>query len=349
VLFSANEISLQYQEDADPSWVEVDPTRLIQVVGNLLQNAAKFTPRGGHVVVSLGRSEGQAVVRVRDDGAGIEEATLARLFKPFMQAETTLDRTQGGLGLGLALAKNLVELHGGHIVGSSFGIVKGSEFLVSLPLAAKPAAAPQPRKAAGRVRRHVLVIEDNQDRAATLRELLEMEGHKVTVAHDGQEGLNAAVAEDPDVVLCDLGIPVLDGHQLARRLWAAGSRARLVAFTGYTSREDVERALEAGFDDHLAKPPDLDRLFEMVERPGGRCRARRRRAIPLPSERGAGRRRRGRRRGTGSLSAAASGPPRTSEPRRHRSVPAAGSARGPPSPPELDGRRGLRSGTALRR
>jgi CheY-like chemotaxis protein len=201
----------------------------------------------------------------------MDAALLARLFQPFVQAEDTLHRTAGGLGLGLAIARSIVELHGGTISAASEGRGKGAEFEVRLPLATPAeAAAPahRPGQAAdGAVR--VLVIEDNEDSAESLRDILELQGHVVSVAHDGPEGLARARAAEPDVVLCDVGIPGLDGYEVARRLRAAGTRARLVALTGYAGADDVARAQQAGFDAHLAKPPDLERLERLLARPDG--------------------------------------------------------------------------------
>jgi PAS domain S-box-containing protein len=264
-LLARKQVALRFHPGAEPTWVEVDTARLGQIVGNLLQNAAKFTHASGSVDVSVGTDGGRAVLRVRDDGIGMDETTISRLFEPFMQANVTLDRTQGGLGLGLALARELVEMHGGTIHASSPGLGKGAEFTVSLPLAHPPDTAASPAAtAATRTPLRVLVIEDNEDAAASLCDLLELEGHRVDVAHDGQQGLDAAVAGAPDVVVCDIGLPLLDGYEVARRLRAAGSRARLLALTGYAAAEDVERSRAAGFDEHLAKPPDPERLLALL-------------------------------------------------------------------------------------
>jgi PAS domain S-box-containing protein len=273
ILFARRKIALTLEEGAQ-GWVQGDSTRLGQVIGNLLQNAAKFTDAGGRVAVTLDEEAESAVIRVRDDGAGMDRETQDGLFLPFVQAEKTLDRTLGGLGLGLSLAKSIVELHGGSIAASSAGLGHGSEFVVRLPVAPGRAVSPAPPAVAvrPRVRGRVLVVEDNEDSAATLADLLRLEGHQVSVAHDGRRGLEAALAWEPDVVLCDLGLPGMDGYEVARRLRAGGSRARLVALTGYAAPEDVERARQAGFDAHLAKPPDLDKLLLAVEEPGrGAC------------------------------------------------------------------------------
>jgi len=264
-LFAERKVALELRDGGEALLVEADATRLAQVTYNLLQNAAKFTQAGGRATVTLERQGERAVLRVRDTGAGIDPATMARLFSPFAQGDGTLDRSLGGLGLGLAVSKSIVELHGGTIAARSDGEGKGAEFAVSLPLLRRDRAGPPaPSAAPPRVRRRVVLIEDNPDSALTLRDLLELEGHAVVVAPDGARGIEAALSAAPDVVLCDVGLPDLDGYEVARRLRAGGSRSRLVALTGYASPEDVERARAAGFDDHLAKPPDLGRLASIL-------------------------------------------------------------------------------------
>jgi PAS domain S-box-containing protein len=262
--FQRARVLLELEEPDEGVWVDADAGRLAQVVGNLLQNAVKFTPRGGRVTVALDEEGGAAVLRVRDDGAGMDAAALASLFQPFMQADRTLARTQG-LGLGLALAKSLVELHGGTLDAASEGVGKGAEFVARLPAVAAPAARPNlPARASAGGPLRIVLIEDNEDAAATLCDVLELEGHHVVVAPDGHRGIDAALSERPDVVLCDLGLPDMDGLEIAPRLRASGLRARLVAITGYASPADAERALAAGFDAHVAKPFDLDRLSTVL-------------------------------------------------------------------------------------
>jgi signal transduction histidine kinase/ActR/RegA family two-component response regulator len=263
-LFQRKGVALELSGPGGEVWAMADATRLAQVVGNLLQNAAKFTSAGGRVRVSLETGGGQATLRVRDDGAGMDADTLARLFQPFVQADRTLARTQGGLGLGLALARSLVELQGGTIAASSPGIGRGTELVVTLPLVEPPRARGRDGAPLAGARRRVLLIEDNEDAADTLRDVLELDGHEVVLARDGHEGVDAAQAQDPEVVLCDLGLPGLDGFEVARRLRAAGSGAYLVALTGYATPEDAERALRAGFDAHLAKPADLGKLEALL-------------------------------------------------------------------------------------
>jgi PAS domain S-box-containing protein len=264
-LFQRRGIALELAAGDAPLWVDADATRLVQIVGNLLQNAAKFTNPGGRVRVELDCDGESALLRVCDDGVGMDAATVAKLFQPFMQAETTLARTQGGLGLGLALTKGLVALHGGEVRAASQGIGSGSQFAVSLPLAEpgpEPASANGPVPAGQQLR--ILIIEDNQDAAATLRDVLELEGHRVRAVHHGDDGLEHASVHAPDLVLCDLGLPGLDGFEIAKRLRALGLRSCLVALTGYATPEDAERARQAGFDHHLAKPPDMEKLAAIL-------------------------------------------------------------------------------------
>ncbi|HXY40302.1 MAG TPA: ATP-binding protein [Vicinamibacteria bacterium] len=252
-----------------PLPVEGDASRLAQVVGNLLQNAAKFTPSGGCVRVSLTAEPpaSRVVLKVADNGLGMASETLARLFQPFQQADSTIDRSRGGLGLGLALAKGLVELHGGEINATSAGLGRGAEFTVLLPLsagAATDAAPTVPARPA--VARRVVVVDDNVDSADTLRDALRVWGHEVATAHDGYEALVQARTFQPDVLLCDIGLPGMDGYGVARAMRADPGlrRITLVALSGYASPEDISRAREAGFDHHLAKPADLERLARLL-------------------------------------------------------------------------------------
>jgi CheY-like chemotaxis protein len=213
----------------------------------------------------------RVLLLVADTGAGLAPEIAGRLFQPFVQADTTLDRSKGGLGLGLALVKGLVELHGGEVTASSAGVGRGSEFTVRLPLdLTEPVTAEHERRSPASVRRRVLVIEDNVDAADSLRELLELDGHAVSVAHDGPDGIAKAHAFRPDLVLCDIGLPGMDGYAVAGAFRADGALrdVHLVALSGYALPEDLRRAAEAGFDDHLAKPPSLDILEDLLA--GGR-------------------------------------------------------------------------------
>ncbi len=258
-----------------PLWVLGDPTRLSQVVGNLLHNANKFTDAGGTVVVRLEAGpddEGVAVLTVRDTGIGLEAAMLDRLFEPFSQADRSLDRSRGGLGLGLALVKGLVDLHGGRIQASSAGIGQGAEFVVRLPLdQTEPESLPpaSPAAPSGQPLR-VLVIEDNEDTAESMQWLLELGGHEVAVAHNGPAGLDLARVFRPDVVLCDIGLPgSMDGYAVARALRADPKLlgVRAIALSGYGQAEDQRKARQAGFDHHLTKPVSLEDLQRFLQAP----------------------------------------------------------------------------------
>jgi len=263
--FARREITLELRSETRPLWLDADPTRIAQVLGNLLQNAAKFTNAHGRVTVSVDREGGdRAVVRVADDGVGIKPELLPRLFEPFMQADESLHRSQGGLGLGLALMRGLVELHGGTVHAHSEGVGRGAEFTLRLPLVDMSAEATgeAPARAFPPSARRVLIIEDNLDSAETLAELLSLAGHDVEIAHDGPAGLQKALSSTPDVVVCDIGLPGMSGYDVARAMRAEPSLAAtlLVALTGYALPEDRQQALRAGFDHHLAKPVGLDEL-----------------------------------------------------------------------------------------
>jgi PAS domain S-box-containing protein len=264
-------LALAVQTPQTPVWVQGDPTRLAQVFQNLLDNAAKFTSRGGRVEVAAGVDEArqQAVVTVRDSGVGIEPDMLRRIWEIFAQADHSLDRASGGLGLGLALVRGLVELHGGRVEAASAGPGRGAEFTVRLPVVPEPAAltatGPTPGHAAG-ARLRVLVVEDNRDAADSLKLLLDLLGHEAKAAYTGPEGVRLAQDWSPDVVVCDIGLPGLDGYGVARqlRLHPGTAQARLVALTGYGSDEDRRRSRQAGFDYHLTKPADPDALAELL-------------------------------------------------------------------------------------
>jgi two-component system CheB/CheR fusion protein len=262
-LFDEAGIAFELAVPAAPIHVNADPARLSQIVGNLLRNAAKFTPRGGRTWLALEAAGEWLAIRVRDTGEGIPAELLGRLFEPFVQAEETLDRTRGGLGLGLAVLKGLAELHGGTVVARSEGRGKGAEFVVTLPAVGRSASAgpPPPIAKAPRPKR-VLVIEDNPDGAQSLRLVLELQGHSVTLASDGKEGIKKARTLRPEVVLCDLGLPGVDGFEVGRTLRhdPALAGTALIAVSGYAQPEDVKRARDAGFEQHLVKPVDPDDL-----------------------------------------------------------------------------------------
>jgi PAS domain S-box-containing protein len=245
---------------------EADPVRLAQVLANLLTNAAKYTKPGGQVVVTARREHGEIVVSVKDNGAGISSEMLSKVFELFVQGERTLDRSQGGLGIGLTVARSLVELHGGTISARSPGLGLGSEFQVCLPALAKPVVHEEApggmRQLTSRPPRsgiRVLLVDDNKDAVDVLAELLQTYGHEVAVAYDGPQALSIAPAFRPDAALLDIGLPVIDGYELAKRLREveAGHPCRLVAVTGYGQDTDKAKSREAGFDVHLVKPVEL--------------------------------------------------------------------------------------------
>jgi signal transduction histidine kinase/DNA-binding response OmpR family regulator len=255
--------------------LDADPVRLTQAIENLLHNAAKYTDAGGHVRLAVRRDRGEVLVRVEDDGIGIAADLLPRVFDIFVQGKQPPNRARGGLGLGLSLVRSLVELHAGTVRAESAGPGQGSAFEIRLP-APCVLEAPPPAPAR-RTNGHIgplciAVIEDNPDIRDTLRELLELRGHEVVEAEDGQRGIELVLARRPDVALVDIGLPGLDGYEVASRVRAA-SGTRLVALTGYGGAEDRNRAVNAGFDAHLVKPVDLDalsRVLEGVAHPGER-------------------------------------------------------------------------------
>jgi PAS domain S-box-containing protein len=249
-----------------------DPARLAQVFGNLLNNACKFTDPDGHVSLSVAQEGDQAVIRVRDDGIGIAAEQMPILFEMFQQADTSLERTQGGLGIGLTLVKTLVDMHGGTVTARSEGLGRGSEFEVRLPTlpegprAQMPATAEQPTP---HVPRRILIVDDNEDGAESLAMLLEPGGHEIHKVHDGAKALEAAERLRPDVVLLDIGLPRMNGYEVCQRIrqepW--GRDLIVVALTGWGQEEDRQRSREAGFDAHLVKPVDYDYLAKLLARP----------------------------------------------------------------------------------
>jgi PAS domain S-box-containing protein len=269
VVFARSDVRLELLPAPAEVWVDGDRVRLAQIISNLLQNAVKFTPHGGKTTISIesNPSQGQATLTVRDTGNGIQPEMLPRLFHAFSQAEAPL-RHQGGLGLGLALVKGLAEMHGGSASAASDGPGKGATFTITLPLDVTTARTTPagPGLGATAAPRRVLVIDDNEDAANTLREVLQLDGHLVEVAYTGREGLEKARAFRADVVLCGIGLPGMDGYEVARTMRAdPGLRGvGLVALSGYAQPEDVEMAREAGFDAHLAKPPSIDALERVL-------------------------------------------------------------------------------------
>jgi PAS domain S-box-containing protein len=251
-----------------PVIVMADPVRLQQILGNLLNNAHKYTPAGGSIWVTLGAEPDRAVVTVRDDGIGVAPDKLETIFDLFAQASATSARSGGGLGIGLTLVRYLVAVHGGSVRARSDGPGRGTEFVVHLPLStavARPASLPVPSVAAPP--RRILVVEDNEDGRQTLILMLRLLGHEVLEAASGAAAVELAVRESLDLVLLDVGLPDLDGYEVARRLRERlGARIRLVALTGYGQPTDRARSEEAGFDEHLVKPMDPSKLGEVIRR-----------------------------------------------------------------------------------
>jgi len=258
---------------SEPIFVDADPTRLVQILGNLLDNALKYTGPQGVVTIAGSVEEDMAVLRVKDTGIGIDPRMLPRVFDLFVQAESSLDRSRGGLGLGLTLVRSLVELHGGAVTAYSEGLSHGSAFVVRLPLARTaqdvppaPAAPATPRSL-----RKILIVEDDRDTREMLRTALELEGYVVTTAMDGGTGIREAQLGVPDALLIDLGLPGVDGFDTARQVRSIlGPGVLLVALTGYSDAESSRRALAAGFDLHVVKPIDPDELMGLIaaSRPG---------------------------------------------------------------------------------
>jgi signal transduction histidine kinase/CheY-like chemotaxis protein len=262
-------VTLHVQLPDMPAWMSADATRLAQVVHNLLDNAGKFTDRCGDVIVSVLVDAGcnQALLSVRDTGVGIEPDMLPCLFDVFTQADRSLDRPRGGLGLGLAVVKGLVELHGGQVRVTSAGRGQGAEFTVRLPLEANPPVGPACTEQSRSIdRKRILVVEDNRDVAESTRLLLELQGQEVRLAFSGPEGVQAAAEWRPDVVLCDIGLPGLSGYEVARALRENPRTAgiRLIAVSGYGQQGDRHQSRTAGFDAHVTKPVELAALQEAL-------------------------------------------------------------------------------------
>jgi two-component system CheB/CheR fusion protein len=262
----AGGLRLDARLDPEPLWVNADPTRLVQALSNLLSNAEKFTAKGGVVTVSLHREVDKAVLTVRDTGVGIAPEVQQQLFQPFTQAPQPMERNRSGLGLGLAVVKGIMDLHGGKVQVASEGLGQGTMVTLSMPLQSMPAqgldGTPRPPVQT----RRLLIIEDNRDAADSLRDALTLSGHQVEVAYDGLTGIKNARKFRPAIVICDIGLPGIDGYQVAR-LFREDHELKdtyLIALTGYARPEDLARAAKAGFDRHVAKPPCVEELDRLV-------------------------------------------------------------------------------------
>jgi len=254
-----------------PLIVEADAVRIDQIITNIVTNAIKYTPEGGHVTLELASEDEEAVIRVTDDGVGIAADRIGRIFELFAQAENAIGRAQGGMGIGLALVRNLVQLHNGSVCAKSDGVGKGSEFCARLPLA-KTQAISIPRTEPPAIDtpptlRRIVVVEDNPDVRDLLRLKLRRLGHDVADARDGIEGLDVILREKPDLALVDLGLPGMDGYDVARGIREQmGDDVVLVAVSGFGQPDDKRRAIEAGFDDHITKPADVNDIENVLKR-----------------------------------------------------------------------------------
>jgi len=257
-------------EAAPPLHIDADPTRVDQILLNLIGNAVKYTPSQGHISVEASRENGEAVIRVRDDGIGLAPHMLESVFEVFTQVEQSLDRTKGGLGLGLNLVRELVQLHGGTVEAKSRGLDQGSEFVVRLPALARPderlLAAVEEPEVQGAAKR-ILVVDDDPDNRETMEMCLSMFGHRIELAEDGEEAIEKALKSHPDVAFIDIGLPKLNGYEVAQtiRKRPGGESIVLIALSGYGRAEDKARALEAGFDAHLTKPVNLETLTKILK------------------------------------------------------------------------------------
>jgi signal transduction histidine kinase len=245
----------------DPVYVDGDHARLVQCIANILTNSGKYTDPGGEIRIEMRSDAGEAVISITDNGVGIAAELLPRIFDLFVQSHRSLDRSQGGLGIGLSVVRRLVEMHGGRVIAASDGPGRGARFEVVLPTIAPPPEVLKEQAAPRVAGQRILVVDDNADSADSLAMILNHWGYSAEPVYGAVEALARAAAFDPEVVLLDIGLPGMDGYEVARQLKGCGSQARLIALTGYGQPEDVRRAQDAGFDGHLVKPVDLQRLL----------------------------------------------------------------------------------------
>jgi PAS domain S-box-containing protein len=253
----------------EPLYVHGDHARLVQSVANVLTNAAKYTDPGGEIRLQLRRQNDQAVIVVSDTGVGIAPELLPRVFDLFVQGDRSLDRSQGGLGIGLSVVKRLVEMHQGRVAAFSEGPGRGSVFEIHLPLIDAPAGSRAHSPAHTIQAKRILIVDDNVDAANSLAEMLQIDGHITEVVYTGKDALSRALARPADVILLDIGLPDMNGYEVAARIRPKIGPAQLIALTGYGQNEDVRRATEAGFDAHLIKPVDFDQLERIIAEFGG--------------------------------------------------------------------------------
>jgi PAS domain S-box-containing protein len=247
-------------------FVHADKVRLTQCIANLLTNAAKFTPAEGDIRVNSRVEDGHAIIEVSDTGVGIAANLLPQLFDMFVQGQRSLDRSEGGLGIGLSVCKRLIEMQGGHVTGSSDGVGYGSTFAIHLPLASEEVASHESMPQASNAKRRILVVDDNKDAADSLAVLLEIDGHQVKAVYTPEAGLEQVDLLEPDLVLLDIGLPRISGYEVVLRIKARHPLISVVALSGYGSSEDKQRAAAAGFDAHLVKPVDFDVLRQLINR-----------------------------------------------------------------------------------
>jgi CheY-like chemotaxis protein len=263
-LARAKRQQLLLQQPLESSHVMGDRARLGQCISNLLVNAVKYTNPGGEIRVAHYSEAGQAVIKIVDTGVGISPELLPHIFELFVQGASTLDRSQGGLGIGLAICRQLIEMHGGCVAAHSEGVGRGATFEIRLPLTAALPVAGSATGGPPRRTRRVLIVDDNQDAADSLAVVLRFEGHDATVAYSAQAAVETVASSAPEFVLLDIGLPNINGYEVARRIRACGASARIIALTGYGQVEDRQRSADAGFAAHLVKPVDIAMLRSML-------------------------------------------------------------------------------------